>query len=525
MSNEGEGVGAHDAKLLLPDVVKQICKEGQGLRWDTHANRYEVTDPELFVSRFKALRRSRRASLDGGQDRPFAAMHRHFKLVSGRGWTSQGATFSPITLSKAVDEAVVHEAVEHTGKRARSVAHKPSNSWFYNDVKYCAQCGRGTIVVEQEACKDCGGPEWNFAGVSAVSTNGIQRGALEEMRQINGSMGFEAHGDHILTGDFSEDDDCGLSAAQAALRCMVDEARTEEGELGCRWELRSLHLGEGVCAGRAYGDVLRAFLQWSQTEEDRLDARFNISKAMRRLSSFASFSEKYFEEVFNTPLTLNDPDYPLVSLVSPVLAPWHTPGGHVISVVGGTALETGGASFSSAVRQIFSKGSRHGELLLLRYYFTIVTALMFDDNATKHGCVNIMLLDKFAFSDQGLLSEQSDVYELWYSAAPIKSYAFIVVGIPWWSRWLVSIARFGLCKEMQQRMMVTDYAGLHAFIGGERYMPPPPSQQRGGISIADYCATILHRCTDTHATPPNAPSPSAASTRACPRRRPQRTRA
>ena len=143
MSDDDADVG----NMSIPDAIIRICKEGKGLWWDGDSNCYEVADPEQFVACFKALRRSRR---DGRKDRPFAAMHRHFKMISGRGWTFPGTRFIPILPSKVHDEANACKEAVHLNKRARTAAHKPSNSWFHYDIKYCSQCGRGTITVEQK---------------------------------------------------------------------------------------------------------------------------------------------------------------------------------------------------------------------------------------------------------------------------------------------------------------------------------------------------------------------------------------
>ena len=141
---------------------------------------------------------------------------------------------------------------------------------------------------------------------------GMQDSLVREALSINQTAGFEElEDDEMVNGDSEADG--GLASALSVLHRMVEAARLHEGAEGRRWQFRSAHLGAGVCSGMTSRDLLRAFLLWSQTEEDRQAACFNVSKAFRRVSKFASFSEKHFERYFREPLTMDDPAYPLVS--------------------------------------------------------------------------------------------------------------------------------------------------------------------------------------------------------------------
>lgn len=80
--------------LLLPDVVHNICLEGQALRWDHSANCYEVINGALFERRFDELRRKRGRD-DGSHGRPFSRMHKYYHLPNGERWAKTGVRFSP----------------------------------------------------------------------------------------------------------------------------------------------------------------------------------------------------------------------------------------------------------------------------------------------------------------------------------------------------------------------------------------------------------------------------------------------
>jgi hypothetical protein len=386
----GAGGKEEHGDMKVPEAVEHILREGEALRWDADTNCYEVLDADLYVRRFNALRAKRVRREDGAPDRPFAAMRRYFKLQSGDGWGKLGAKFSllPPTRNGKADrgnEAVAHEAREQPCKRPKP---KPGKNWFSSDVKCCAECGRGTATVEQRSCADCGGSEWNFAGVSALATAGMQSEFIHFLQTINGSLGFEGEDDVIVMGDLSEED-IGLAAAQAVLNSMVEKARASEGELGCRWDLRSLHLGKGICVDKTRADVLRAFLLWSQTEEDQHNARFNVSKAFRRMGNFVLWCEK-FEKFLQEPLTLDDPAFSIAAAANPVLAPWHTPGGTLLEVSG--LVDVG--SMCAAARELYAHGAEHCDRVMVRYVFTQTMAMMFDDAMTKRGMVCVALLDR-----------------------------------------------------------------------------------------------------------------------------------
>eukprot|EP00286_Rhodomonas_abbreviata_P011588 CAMPEP_0181339324 /NCGR_PEP_ID=MMETSP1101-20121128/29187_1 /TAXON_ID=46948 /ORGANISM="Rhodomonas abbreviata, Strain Caron Lab Isolate" /LENGTH=758 /DNA_ID=CAMNT_0023450269 /DNA_START=69 /DNA_END=2346 /DNA_ORIENTATION=- len=89
-----DGVSPLSTGLLLPDAVKHVCDEGQGLRWDVDASCYEVVDGALFEKRFDELRRKRDRD-DGTSGRPFSRMHKYYKLEAGERWAKTGARFSP----------------------------------------------------------------------------------------------------------------------------------------------------------------------------------------------------------------------------------------------------------------------------------------------------------------------------------------------------------------------------------------------------------------------------------------------
>jgi len=83
--------------LSLPDVVRELLKERDVLRWDAADCLYEVLNGEKFESRFNDLRRVRnKAERASGTERPFSRMHNFFALEVGDKWARTGTKFRPL---------------------------------------------------------------------------------------------------------------------------------------------------------------------------------------------------------------------------------------------------------------------------------------------------------------------------------------------------------------------------------------------------------------------------------------------
>lgn len=182
-----------------------------------------------------------------------------------------------------------------TNKATDTTSSVPVTS---EDVKFCAACGLGSTQVEQQTC-NCGSASWNFSGVSEASTGGVQGIWLQiftAMAQSSAPLRACGQGDEIVS--HSGGPDGGIALALAALKSKVETARSHEGARGRRWDFRSAHLGNpaGIFAHATRDDLLRAFLLWAQTREDRDAGSFNISRAFNRASMLATFSEEHFDK-------------------------------------------------------------------------------------------------------------------------------------------------------------------------------------------------------------------------------------
>jgi len=81
--------------LSLPDVVRELLKEKNILRWDSNEGVYEVVHGEHFEIRFNELRKVRNKTKPSGVERPFSRMYNFFILESGEKWAKTGTRFRP----------------------------------------------------------------------------------------------------------------------------------------------------------------------------------------------------------------------------------------------------------------------------------------------------------------------------------------------------------------------------------------------------------------------------------------------
>jgi len=81
--------------LSLPDVVRELLKERNILRWNADEGVYEVIHGENFETRFNELRKVRNKSKPSGVERPFSRMYNFFVLESGDKWARTGTKFRP----------------------------------------------------------------------------------------------------------------------------------------------------------------------------------------------------------------------------------------------------------------------------------------------------------------------------------------------------------------------------------------------------------------------------------------------
>ena len=118
--------------------------------------------------------------------------------------------------------------------------------------------------------------------MASDQTENFKASMVSEAKMMSNMEGSEQRDDVVMT--------CAMPEALAALHNMMQKTAAAEAAAGRRtWELRGVHIGKGPAAGKTLDDFLAAFLHWCQKEDDRAAGRFNVTKAMRRLTSFAEY--------------------------------------------------------------------------------------------------------------------------------------------------------------------------------------------------------------------------------------------
>jgi len=375
MAAEG---GGRLSGLMLPQVVQQICSEGTALRWDAAAGCYHVLDGEAFERRFDDLRRKRKRG-EGAQthNRPFSRMHKHYTLLAGDGWAKTGSKFIPVSAACSAEPtaAAVSAEADARAKRMRCEEASPGEG----DAGWVG--GSGSSLLQ---------------GVKRMQTQ-----FTFEARELQEQVGTEEPGDQILSIDLVE-----------ALSVLNDMVVAEEASDAQKlppehtWKLRSLHLGEGVFRDKDRQHLLRGFLLWSQSPQDRAASRFNMSKAMRRLRAFAHIQEKYYETYWSEPFTEqelqdaeDDASFKLVNdLLGLQVAPWHSSCGHPIMVQGFKSMEdsmlssdANGTRTKDRILAIADEpgGKERLERAVMRCLMCLYLAMSFDEAANAHGIIQV----------------------------------------------------------------------------------------------------------------------------------------
>ena len=162
------------------------------------------------------------------------------------------------------------------------------------DVKWCAQCGEGTVKPERESCKRCDCKAWLSAEDKAAfmssddlsahkrkakAMSGISHAQLGHTVKFHYQAKLASHSKSDMEGMEGKDlpNDVhvvGQEQAMAALVDMVEAATTAE--TAQQWALRGLHLGVGAAEGKSTGDVFAAFLRWAQKDADRDKDSYNV---------------------------------------------------------------------------------------------------------------------------------------------------------------------------------------------------------------------------------------------------------
>ena len=371
---------------------------------------------------------------------------------------------------------------------------RPSGSWFGKDVKYCSKCGKGSTKADRDTCKECGASVWML--VDSADADGLKASITSEAKMMAEMEGKDAADDVVKV--------CKLPDALAALQEQVDAAKASSRA----FEFRGVHLGKGVATGKSVHDLLTAFLYWAQKPEDReaglcpshvplffaplrlltlqhqycnirLGAgRFNISKAFRRLQTFAEYQEKYFDQFFSEPVLDTEPGVLHSTTMMPMQIPaWTCHNGHVMwfmdlkqmvrfsqhqraaprpaAAAQGLSLSAMHLRLTDVLRVQKLDGEAPSDRDLMRWMWMVMLQATFDYPCAIDGAHIIETFDGVSFMEMVKMNGkfgkvEKQLQELFYGCAPFKMKSIILVGSPFWMNWLIAITRLFISKKMSE---------------------------------------------------------------------------
>ena len=285
---------------------------------------------------------------------------------------------------------------------------------------------------------------------------------LSEAKAMNNMEGKDKKGDKIFTGD--------SAGALDAFKEMLPTPK--EGDFS--YELRGVHLGKSIAKGKTKDDVYKAFLFWSQKDEDVTANRFNVSKALRRFETFAKTQEKHYSETgwFKDPVYFRNMDnvreaFPIDVSKDPLT---------------GTPKEKSldGCLFwgidLSKVKSFDLEKLGVTPVELARWMWYLLLASVFDKVSQHPGvvlCENIGYMglgDMMSFSS-ALKPVEKDLNQLFYGCMPLKMKKIIIVNSPWWINILLGIMRLFMSRKMSSRIKNDTMEKMYSRVGGKKSLP------------------------------------------------------
>jgi len=234
-----------------------------------------------------------------------------------------------------------------------------------------------------------------------------------------------------------------------------------------KWEFPSVHLGvEGSTAhGRTIEDLYRAFLRWSRKPKDT--EVINVSKAFRRLESFADFGLKYHDQYFKTPYMFTD--LPIDSFCQ--VWDWTSREG---AVVWYADVDPGVVTKAVALHEEI--GDQDYNKKMIQEFWHLCLSSCFDHLSQDVGIIFVQYMNGLGLRGmmtlRSIFKTSEDVMnEMFYACMPIRIAEVHVVGAAWWINAIMAFARLFMSKKMSKRMVSSSRTKLLDAIGGRDLLP------------------------------------------------------
>ena len=308
-----------------------------------------------------------------------------------------------------------------------------------------------------------------------------------ELKAMNNMEVEDQDGDKIIFGDIGD--------ALLALKAMIP---AKEDETDTMYDFKSVHLGKSAARGKTKDDIYRGFLYWSQKDEDVENECFNITKAFKRLTSFAKCQDDYFEKYWDTPVYLKE-----IRVVNEFMSAF-TP---EYEVAGGSPLWA--YAMGSHGRGWDLKEWGITDKLLMRWFWYTVVCCLFDKKAQHPGVVIVQSFNNMGVGEMVKMNNafsgiEKEMNRMFYGCLPVKMKSIIIVGSPWWMSALMRIMRLFLSKKMSERFKNVSIEKMHQLIGGKTMLP---KDYLGGVTTmterwpqADTCEEEDKKAEEEEAT-------------------------
>mmetsp|Transcript_14273 Transcript_14273/g.34660 ORF Transcript_14273/g.34660 Transcript_14273/m.34660 type:complete len:271 (+) Transcript_14273:274-1086(+) len=251
------------------------------------------------------------------------------------------------------------------------------------------------------------------------------------------------------------------------------EKRKEDSKKYKRWDFRASPHEQ---FGMTLDDTYAAFIQWAIKEDDDnessdVEVAFNVSKAYRRIESYADWMDENAEEILATPLT---PDS-----IKDAWAAWgmkssYDKHGHFVWWLDFKQLDRDAIKNKVPLTDSF------------RYMVWYAHFVMYNENAQNNGMVFIEAVAHVGFIESMTLVPMKlgvKLDRLTIGILPIKMKALYILETPTWMSMMSKLMSLFMSKKMKERMHVLDEFTEIEEVAGKECIPTPFGKLEGTMAV------------------------------------------
>ncbi|KAL3939711.1 MAG: hypothetical protein SGBAC_005603 [Bacillariaceae sp.] len=240
-----------------------------------------------------------------------------------------------------------------------------------------------------------------------------------------------------------------------------------------RWDFRASPHEQ---FGKTLEDTYAAFVQWAKKEDEKgessadVEVAFNVSKAYRRIESYADWMEDNAEELVDTPLTADS--------IKEAWKAWDMKSSIDKNENFVWWLDFKQLDRDSIKNKVPLKDS-------FRYMVWYAHFIMFNENAQNNGMVFIEAVGHVGFIESMTLVPMKlgvKLDRLTIGILPIKMKALYVLQSPTWMSMMSKFMSLFMSKKMKERIHVLeDFSEIESMVGNES-VPAKFGELEGGMA-------------------------------------------